>query len=137
MAIKTPEKKQSKIKRDVFIDNTANHLADYGRHVNQDIISKKENAEKMIAENEELENEVANTKQDLEAMEETNRRNSGDSLGGASFFVSFSDIISVLLCFFIIFFAISKLDGNTAQQLTSTFVQQKTRKIVLLIFSFN
>jgi chemotaxis protein MotB len=130
MAKQISAKSQHATKKDVFIENTANNLSSYGKSVNQDINDKKEKAEKMIAENSELENEVTNCKQDLETMEETNRRNSGDSLGGASFFVSFSDIISVLLCFFILFFAISKLDGAKAQQLASTFVEQKTKKIV-------
>ena len=130
MGTKASEKAQHKSGRDVFIENTANNLANYGKTVNYDINDKIEKAKKMIAENEELENEVTNCKQDLESMEETNRRNSGDSLGGASFFVSFSDIISVLLCFFILFFAISKLDGEKAQQLASTFVEQKAKKIV-------
>ena len=130
MAEKLSGKRQHKTNKDVFIENTANNLSSYGKSVNQDINDKIEKAAKMIAENAELENEVTNCKQDLEAMEATNSRNTGDSLGGSNFFVSFSDIISVLLCFFILFFAISKLDGQKAQQLASTFVQQKTKRIV-------
>ena len=130
MPEKLPGKRQHKTNKDVFIENTANNLSSYGKSVNQDINDKIEKAAKMIAENAELENEVTNCKQDLEAMEATNSRNTGDSLGGSNFFVSFSDIISVLLCFFILFFAISKLDGQKAQQLASTFVQQKTKRIV-------
>jgi chemotaxis protein MotB len=69
-------------------------------------------------------------KQNLEAMEEINSKSSGDSLGGASFFVSFCDIISVLLCFFILFFAMSKIDGEKASKLSSTFSNQTAKKVI-------
>jgi chemotaxis protein MotB len=131
-SIQIPGLTSDKFTKDAFIENTAINLSEYAKNVNQDINNQKEKIEKIIAENGELENEVENSKQDLVAMEDTNRRNSGDSIGGANFFVSFSDIISVLLCFFILFFAISKLDGDKAQQLASTFIEQKTK-----IISFN
>ena len=129
MASKLPDKVRNEIRGDVFIENTSNNLADYGKAVNLNIKAKQKKKERMNAENAELENQVANCKHDLLVIEESNSRNSGDSLGGASFFVSFSDIISVLLCFFILFFAMSKLDGKKAQQLSSTYANQIIKKV--------
>jgi chemotaxis protein MotB len=115
---------------DVFINHTSNNLADYGKAVTQNIKKREEKHKEMLAQNSELNNELMTCKQDLEAMEEINSRSSGDSLGGASFFVSFCDIISVLLCFFILFFAMSKIDGEKASKLSSTFANQITKKVI-------
>jgi chemotaxis protein MotB len=124
------EKTQKTIGEDVFIKNTSNNLNVYGKAINQNIKKREAKYKEMLAENSELNNELANCKQDLAAMEETNSRSSGDSLGGASFFVSFCDIISVLLCFFILFFAMSKIDGEKASKLSSTFANQITKKVI-------
>ena len=124
------EKTIKTIGEDVFIKNTSNNLNDYGKAVNQNIKKREEKYKEMLAQNSQLNNELMNCKQDLAAMEETNSRNSGDSIGGASFFVSFCDIISVLLCFFILFFAMSKIDGEKASKLSSTFANQITKKVI-------
>ena len=124
------EKTLKTMGEDVFINHTSKNLADYGKAVTQNITKREEKYKEMLAENSELNNELINCKQDLAAMEETNSRNSGDSLGGASFFVSFCDIISVLLCFFILFFAMSKIDGEKASKLSSTFANQITKKVI-------
>ena len=124
------EKTLKTMGEDVFINHTSNNLADYGKAVTQNIKKREEKYKEMLAENSELNNELMNCKQDLAAMEETNSRNSGDSIGGASFFVSFCDIISVLLCFFILFFAMSKIDGEKASKLSSTFANQITKKVI-------
>ena len=124
------EKTLKTMEEDVFIKNTSKNLNDYGKAVNQNIKKREEKYKEMLAENSELNNELMNCKQDLAAMEETNSRNAGDSIGGASFFVSFCDIISVLLCFFILFFAMSKIDGEKASKLSSTFANQITKKVI-------
>ena len=124
------EKTLKTMEEDVFIKNTSKNLNDYGKAVNQNIKKREEKYKEMLAENSQINNELMSCKQDLAAMEETNSRNSGDSIGGASFFVSFCDIISVLLCFFILFFAMSKIDGEKASKLSSTFANQITKKVI-------
>ena len=124
------EKTLKTMGEDVFINHTSNNLADYGKAVTQNIKKREEKFQEMLSQNSELNNELENCKQDLAAMEEINSKNSGDSLGGASFFVSFCDIISVLLCFFILFFAMSKIDGEKASKLSSTFSNQTAKKVI-------
>ena len=124
------EKTRKTMGEDVFIKNTSNNLNDYGKAVNQNIKKKEDKHQEMLAENSELNNDLMNCRQRLEAMAEINSKNSGDSLGGASFFVSFCDIISVLLCFFILFFAMSKIDGEKASKLSSTFSNQTAKKVI-------
>ena len=123
------EKTRKTMGEDVFIKNTSNNLNDYGKAVTQNIKKREEKHKEMLAQNSELNNELMTCKQDLEAMEEINSKSTGDSLGGASFFVSFCDIISVLLCFFILFFAMSKIDGEKASKLSSTFSNQTAKKV--------
>jgi chemotaxis protein MotB len=123
------EKTLQTMGEDVFINHTSNNLADYGKAVTQNIKKREEKFQEMLSQNSELNNELENCKQDLAAMEEINSKNSGDSLGGASFFVSFCDIISVLLCFFILFFAMSKIDDQKTKKLTSTFSKQISKKL--------
>ena len=65
--------------------------------------------------------------QDLENLEGQNKTNAGEYIGGASFFVSFSDVISVLLCFFVVFFAIGELDALKFNKLLSTFSGDEIR----------
>ena len=124
------EKTRKTMGEDVFIKNTSNNLNDYGKAVTQNIKKREEKHKEMLAQNSELNNELMTCKQDLEAMEEINSKSTGDSLGGASFFVSFCDIISVLLCFFILFFAMSKIDGEKASKLSSTFSNQTAKKVI-------
>lgn len=124
------EKTLKTMGEDVFIKNTSDNLNHYGKGVTQNIKKREEKYKQMLEENSELNNELMNSRQDLHAMEETNSRSTGDSLGGASFFVSFCDIISVLLCFFILFFAMSKIDGEKASKLSSTFSNQTIKKVI-------
>ena len=53
------------------------------------------------------------------------KSNSGEFVGGGDFFVSFCDVQSVLLCFFVVFFAISKLDLQKFEELVSTWNDKK------------
>ena len=124
------EKTLKTMGEDVFIKNTSDNLNHYGKGVTQNIKKREEKYKQMLEENSELNNELMNSRQDLHAMEETNSRSTGDSLGGSSFFVSFCDIISVLLCFFILFFAMSKIDGEKASKLSSTFSNQTIKKVI-------
>ena len=87
----------------------------------------KNNIEEMLIKRRQLESDAEKYKHEFEAMQEKNARNGGANMGGTSFFVSFSDIISVLLCFFILFFAMGKLDSNKVKKLLSTFSEANVK----------
>ena len=112
---------------DVFANNIAANLIKFGKHAHSTITRNNEKIAEMTIENSQLQNDLESDCQELHALEEKDSRNSG-AVGGASFYVSFSDIISVLLCFFILFFAMGKVDGAKAAKLASTFTEKVTQK---------
>ncbi len=114
--------------KNVFIQNLISNLIYFAENINLNLISNERRLEREKEDQRNIKNDIEVTKQNLDAMVETNRRNSGENVGGASFFVSFSDVISVLLCFFILFFSLGKVDGNKAKRLASTF-QEDTIKV--------
>jgi len=57
--------------------------------------------------NQSLKSDSAVSENDLFFETQKKNSNSGEFVGGGDFFVSFSDIMSVLLCFFVVFFSIT------------------------------
>ena len=117
-------------KGDVFVNNTAANLVEFGKYANSNYIKNKEKIAQMTIENGQLENDVESDCQELNALEEKDSKTAA-AAGGASFYVSFSDLTSVLLCFFILFFAMGKIDGEKAAKLASTFTEKTTQKKVV------
>ena len=111
----------------VFIKNTSVNLIEFGRIANQDIVKNNNKVDNIKRDNSRLENTIADQKTDLVVLIEKDDQNSKDA-GGANFYVSFGDLISVLLCFFVLFFAMGKLNNDKAAQLASTFTEQKQKK---------
>tara|TARA_B100000686_G_scaffold354099_1_gene462661 strand:+ start:5149 stop:6738 length:1590 start_codon:yes stop_codon:yes gene_type:complete len=105
----------------IFIKNIMSNLIAFAKNVFSNLKNNEKKINDEMERNRNLKNDVDNNNQDLEEVLAANRRNSGDVAGGASFFVSFSDVISVLLCFFILFFALGKVDSDKAKRLASTF----------------
>ena len=114
----------------IFIKNTSTNLIEFGRIANSNLVKNNNKIAELKKESAQLENDLDSYKAELALLEDKDSKNSRDNIGGASFFVSFADIISVLLCFFILFFAMGSLDGNKVKQLASTFSEQKTKKMV-------
>ena len=74
---------------------------------------------------EEADSEVQKFTNAFEAENAKNKMNSGEFVGGGHFFVSFSDVMSVLLCFFVVFFSISKIDAEKFNIFFSTWNNKK------------
>ena len=73
----------------------------------------------------ELKNQALKTDQqvfenDLYIETAKNKANSGEFVGGGDFFVSFCDVMSVLLCFFVVFFAISDQSAESFDRFFAT-----------------
>ena len=114
----------------IFIKNTSTNLVEFGRIANSNIITNNNKIVELTKQSAQLENDMDSYNAELALLLDKDSKNSRDNIGGASFFVSFADIISVLLCFFILFFAMGSLDSNKVKQLASTFSEQKTKKMV-------
>ena len=59
-----------------------------------------------------------------------NKANSGEFVGGGDFFVSFCDVMSVLLCFFVVFFAISDQSAESFDRFFATWPYKNKNKII-------
>ncbi len=81
--------------------------------------------------NQELKNDFQQQDSDLATEVSKNKMNSGEFVGGGEFFVSFSDVMSVLLCFFVVFFSISENDEEKFDKFFSTWPQHKKVKLVI------
>jgi chemotaxis protein MotB len=57
-----------------------------------------------------------------------NNSNSGEFVGGGDFFVSFSDVMSVLLCFFVVFFSISDQSQESFDEFFATWPYSNDNK---------
>ena len=114
----------------IFIKNTSTNLVEFGRIANSNIVKNNNEIVELTKQSAQLENDLDSYNAELALLLDKDSKNSRDNIGGASFFVSFADIISVLLCFFILFFAMGSLDNNKVKQLASTFSEQKTKKMV-------
>ena len=130
MLVPEANKKDSEpgVGEDVFIKNLSTNLTKFGRFANDSIIENENKILKMTVENSQMENEEESSDQELAILEEKDAKSSSGNIGGANFYVSFSDIISVLLCFFILFFAMGKIDGDKAKKLASTFTEKTIKK---------
>ena len=60
-----------------------------------------------------------------------NKANSGEFVGGGDFFVSFCDVMSVLLCFFVVFFAISDQSAESFDEFFATWPYKNKNKNIV------
>ena len=67
---------------------------------------------------------------DLYVETAKNKSNSGEFVGGGDFFVSFSDVMSVLLCFFVVFFSISDQSQEAFDKFFATWPFKNDNKVV-------
>ena len=113
---------------EIFINNIAMNLVKFGKTANDNLTETDSKIAEMAIENSQLENDLESNVQELAVLEDKDNKSSSENIGGASFYVSFADIISVLLCFFILFFAMGTIDGNKAKKLASTFTEKSLSK---------
>ena len=70
-------------------------------------------------------NESQKMGSEIDELTDKVNQESGEFVGGSDFFVSFCDVLSVLLCFFVVFFAISDFDYKKFQAFVSTWNDKK------------
>ena len=68
---------------------------------------------------------------DLYVETAKNKSNSGEFVGGGDFFVSFCDVMSVLLCFFVVFFAISDQSAESFDRFFATWPYKNPNKKII------
>ncbi|MZH15329.1 MAG: OmpA family protein [Nitrospinae bacterium] len=75
----------------------------------------------LLLQSQQLKTNEQKNKSEIDSANAELRGNSGEFVGGSDFFVSFCDVQSVLLCFFVVFFAISNQDYEKFEVFFSTW----------------
>jgi chemotaxis protein MotB len=81
--------------------------------------------------NQSLKSDSAVSENDLFFETEKKNSNSGEFVGGGDFFVSFSDIMSVLLCFFVVFFSITDQSQEAFDAFFATWPYKNDDKTII------
>ncbi|MZH03854.1 MAG: OmpA family protein [Nitrospinae bacterium] len=124
----TGETSKGIINENVFNTYISRNLIKFGKLANANIVKTNSKILEMRIENSELENQIEFQTNEITSLQNKIDQSKSDNIGGANFYVSFSDIISVLLCFFILFFAMGTVDGDKAKKLASTFTEKTMNK---------
>ena len=81
--------------------------------------------------NQSLKSDSAVSENDLFFETQKKNSNSGEFVGGGDFFVSFSDIMSVLLCFFVVFFSITDQSQEAFDAFFATWPYKNDDKSII------
>ena len=103
---------EGKFKLDQKFDATLVHditrkLKGYETEYQMKLLDFERESTDVKLKNQSLKSDSAVSENDLFFETQKKNSNSGEFVGGGDFFVSFSDIMSVLLCFFVVFFSIT------------------------------
>ena len=103
---------EGKFKLDQKFDATLVHditrkLKGYETEYQMKLLDFERESTDVRLKNQSLKSDSAVSENDLFFETQKKNSNSGEFVGGGDFFVSFSDIMSVLLCFFVVFFSIT------------------------------
>jgi chemotaxis protein MotB len=108
-----------------YINDITRKLKKYGIEYDQKINDAMDSASNMKLQNQGLQTESQKDRSEIDTLSAKVKSNSGEFVGGGDFFVSFCDVQSVLLCFFVVFFSISKQDLEKFEEFVSTWNDKK------------
>ena len=108
-----------------YIKDITRKLKKYEIEYNQKIQDAMESSSNVKLQNHGLQAESQKNRSEIDTLSAKVKSNSGEFVGGGDFFVSFCDVQSVLLCFFVVFFSISKQDLQKFEEFVSTWNDKK------------
>ena len=92
---------------ETLVHDTTRSLKNYETEYQMKLLDFERESTDVKLKNQSLKSDSAVSENDLFFETQKKNSNSGEFVGGGDFFVSFSDIMSVLLCFFVVFFSIT------------------------------
>ena len=92
---------------ETLVHDTTRSLKNYETEYQMKLLDFERESTDVKLKNQSLKSDSAVSENDLFFETQKKNANSGEFVGGGDFFVSFSDIMSVLLCFFVVFFSIT------------------------------
>ncbi|MZH03853.1 MAG: OmpA family protein [Nitrospinae bacterium] len=103
------------------VDDIAIKLKKYVNEYDLKMADLLEHESGLLLQSQQLKTNEQKNKSEIDSVNAELRGNSGEFVGGSDFFVSFCDVQSVLLCFFVVFFAISNQDYEKFEVFFSTW----------------
>ena len=104
-----------------FVDGVLRQLKNYEIDYNLKLKDAADIQSDLNLKSQELKTEIQKNKSAIETVASKVKSNSGEFVGGSDFFVSFCDVQSVLLCFFVVFFSISNQDYEKFEAFFATW----------------
>ncbi|MZG31233.1 MAG: hypothetical protein F3741_10615, partial [Nitrospinae bacterium] len=103
------------------VDDITIKLKKYENEYDQKIADLLEHESGLLLQSQQLKTNEQKNKGEIDSANAELKSNSGEFVGGSDFFVSFCDVQSVLLCFFVVFFSISNQDYEKFEVFFSTW----------------
>ena len=127
---------EGKFKLDQKFDATLVHditrkLKGYETEYQMKLLDFERESTDVKLKNQSLKSDSAVSENDLFFETQKKNSNSGEFVGGGDFFVSFSDIMSVLLCFFVVFFSITDQSQEAFDAFFATWPYKNDDKSII------
>ena len=127
---------EGKFKLDQKFDATLVHditrsLKNYETEYQMKLLDFERESTDVKLKNQSLKSDSAVSENDLFFETQKKNSNSGEFVGGGDFFVSFSDIMSVLLCFFVVFFSITDQSQEAFDAFFATWPYKNDDKSII------
>ena len=116
---------------ETFVHDTTRKLKNYEAEYQMKLSDFMQDSMDVELKNHSLKSDQQTFENDLYIETAKNKANSGEFVGGSDFFVSFCDVMSVLLCFFVVFFAISDQSAESFDQFFATWPYKNDNKDVI------
>ena len=116
---------------ETLVHDTTRSLKNYETEYQMKLLDFERESTDVKLKNQSLKSDSAVSENDLFFETQKKNANSGEFVGGGDFFVSFSDIMSVLLCFFVVFFSITDQSQEAFDAFFATWPfknEDKTKK---------
>jgi chemotaxis protein MotB len=116
---------------ETLIHDTTRNLKNYETEYQMKLLDFERELTDVNLKNQSLKSDSAVSENDLFFETQKKNSNSGEFVGGGDFFVSFSDIMSVLLCFFVVFFSITDQSQEAFDAFFATWPYKNDDKTII------
>ena len=116
---------------ETLVHDTTRSLKNYETEYQMKLLDFERESTDVKLKNQSLKSDSAVSENDLFFETQKKNANSGEFVGGGDFFVSFSDIMSVLLCFFVVFFSITDQSQEAFDAFFATWPYKNDDKTII------
>ena len=116
---------------ETLVHDTTRSLKNYETEYQMKLLDFERESTDVKLKNQSLKSDSAVSENDLFFETQKKNSNSGEFVGGGDFFVSFSDIMSVLLCFFVVFFSITDQSQEAFDAFFATWPYKNDDKSII------